>query len=148
MGRSVSFAAGSVAITYRDVTHMGYVEKDDDSGEEVYDEFIAQMHYKDFIDNLRETCKSIWPSFVHCDEWLGSEDKAILQNDHAYVGVSEYCGLASVWLVPKEENNLAARWCSQIKNKFEDLLGDLHKVGHFSNGTGVYTRKELSSCVK
>jgi len=89
----------------------------------------------DFIENLEETARALWPSFRKCDVWLGREDHAILENNHTYFGVSEYCGLFALWLVPKNENDpLAWRWISQIENKFNKTFGTFRKVGCASNG--------------
>ena len=121
MGRSVSYASGSIAIAY---SHIEPEDEDEDF------DFI--------IEDRREYGKSLWPSLSHCDKWLGREDHALLENDHCYIGVSEYCGLVSTWLVPKEENNLSVAWCNQIKEKFMKSFGTLNRVGQFSNGEPVF----------
>ena len=124
MGRSVSYASGSIAIAY------SHIEPED----EEFD-FI--------IEDRREYGKSLWPSLSNCDEWLDKEDCAILENDHCYIGVSEYCGLVSTWLVPKEENNLSVAWCNQIKDKFMKSFSTLNKVATASNGESFFERIEL-----
>ena len=122
MGRSVSYANNSLAIAYR--------EFDGDC-----DSFQWEV-----VEDTQEYGKSLWPSMSNCDKWIGSEDHAILENRHAYIGVSAYCGVVSIWLVPKEDNNLARQWCESIKGKFLKSFGTLNKVGSFSNGEAVFER--------
>ena len=72
---------------------------------------------------------------------VGHEDHAILENGHCYIGVSEYCGLVSIWLVPKDEYpDLSQKWCDQIGNKFYNLFSEYKHVATFSNGEAIYER--------
>jgi uncharacterized protein YjaZ len=84
-----------------------------------------------------------------CAKWLGREDQAISQNSFAYVGVSEYCGLVSIWITPKDVDDLQVgirdAWISQIEKKFKKVARSsfgtpLIKTGSFSNGEGVFAR--------
>lgn len=127
MGRSVSYASGSIAIAY------SHTDINDN-------EFFESTFFDDVIEDVRQHSNSLWPSLSNCDKWLGREDHAILENDHCYIGVSEYCGLVSTWLVPKEENNLSVAWCNQISNKFMKSFSTLNKVGQFSNGESFFER--------
>lgn len=125
MARTVSVPCGAVAVAYQDVT--GYEE----------------WEFEDYTEYLRETVKSHWPSFEDADGWLGREDAMLLENGHAYVGISEYCGLAAIWLVPKDDNEhpeLSESWCEKIADKFETLLGEYRKVGCASNGECFYEK--------
>ena len=92
-----------------------------------------------------------FPSLETCDEWVDREDHALLENQYAYFGVSEYCGLVSMWVQPKDtpyrENdswgNRRDHWISQIGRKFYKTAGTcfgtaLNKVGTFSNGESFY----------
>lgn len=132
MGRSVSYASGSIAIAYQ------YLDAGQDENGKDIEPDSDTFDY--VIDDIKEYSKSLWPSFENADEWLGREDHAILENRHAYIGISEYCGLVSVWLVPKEDNNLSVNFCLQIKDKFLKSFGTLNKVGQFSNGEAVFER--------
>lgn len=133
MGRSVSYASGSVAVAYR--TH---------DCEEDFD-------FQWYIEDLQESGRAAFPSMQACDVWIDREDRAILENNLAYIGISEYCGLVSVWLLPKEftggydddarNANLAAAWCAKVKPKFMAMFGELRKVGQFSNGEVLFERR-------
>jgi len=131
MGRSVSYASYSVAVAYVDVSE--------------YEEHAWQW----FIESVQERAKNHWRSFENCSEWLGREDRAILSNSHAYIGVSEYCGLASIWLVAREDvcdaygnyaPQLADNFCNQIRAKFLREFGELERMGTMSNGVGVFRK--------
>src|SRR5512142_214579 len=94
--------------------------------------------WEDFIADIRNAAQERWPSLRECDHWLDREDHAILENRFAYVGVSEYCGLASLWIVVKGDPYddriaaLAGAWVAKIAKKFDALFGELVHVGTFS----------------
>ena len=139
MARSVSVPSGAIEVAYQDVS-----EHDWDT-------------FQWFLDNIQDYAQELWPSFRACDTWLGREDNAVLENDLCYLGVSEYCGLASIWLVPKDYPNsgsfsgheyiypLAVNWISRIAPKFHKAFGQYRKIATFSNGESVYERIELQA---
>lgn len=153
MGCSVSYATGSTAIAYRSLESENYesgndIELDAETRRE-YESDRMQDDFNFLVDWIRETAKSAWPSMQDCDEWLGREDHAILSNDLAYIGVSEYCGLVSIWLVDRADrydgygdsiHTLCAPWCSQITPRFYELFGEYRKIGTASNGESFYEK--------
>lgn len=121
--------------------------KDDCSEQDPSDDW--DYYCEDF---QREMIRA-FPSLSECDEWVGREDHALLENDYCRIGVSEYCGLVSMWVQPKdphysENESWDARrdhWIAQIGPKFHKVAGTcfgtaLRKLGSFSNGEGVYER--------
>jgi len=132
MSRSVSYPTDALVV-FKDAS---YIE----------DEF----EWEYFVDDLKEMAVNAFPSLTECDEWLGREDHAILENNFAYFGLSEYCGLVSVWFVLKDFDtyyedeqrleNLSENWLSTIEDKFRSLFGELRKVAVFSNGETLYER--------
>ncbi len=123
MGRSVSYPRNAQSVVY------SHVDFDDD------DPFL----WYDLLDDYAYTARRNWPSLRPCDEWIGSEDRALLSNDLAYFGVSEYCGLVSIWLAPVDDDNpLAIRWINQAHAKMVSSFATLNRVGTFSNGEGVF----------
>ncbi|MEK7499025.1 MAG: hypothetical protein AAB649_00275 [Patescibacteria group bacterium] len=115
--------------------------------EPYYDEALGSMDWDDFIDGQKYQLKKKFPSFSECDKWLGREDHAIMGNNFAYFGISEYMGLVSLWLVAKEgdyygdeQAGLRAHWVEQVKEKFVKEFSELHKLGTFSNGEAVFER--------
>lgn len=141
MGRSVSYASGSVAVCFRDVSSFGYgIDEDGEVNYDDYDSWSAEDSWEMFVEGIVYDAINKWSSFSPTDEWVGREDHAILENTYAYIGVSEYCGLAAVWLLPKEDNPLAENWCEQISKNFEKMFGEYRKIGSMSNGEGVYEK--------
>lgn len=152
MGRSVSYPTGYSTVTFKD----WYKPEPHDCDELDCDEF-CDLHgetptestgddWEYYLEDLTEYAPTLWPSLSKCDKWLGNEDHALLENDHCYMGASEYCGLASLWIVPKcndwtgEPSALAARWCEQISDKFVSTFGDLIHIATASNGEAFYRR--------
>ena len=130
MGRSVSRPSNAEQVLY---AHFDCEDEED-----------GQWFFQDAIDNMQRAMIKRYPSLSKCDEWIGygrSEDHALLENRHAYIGVSEYCGLVSIWIVPKDDKpELAAHWCSQVKlEDAAECFGQrLVKEGTMSNGEGVF----------
>lgn len=134
MARSVSTPSLALEIAYQDVTHLDYDE------------------FQWWQEDIAEYAKSLWPSFEDADKWLEREDHAILENRLCYLGVSEYCGLASIWLVPKEYQNngyhssdrfilpLSESFIRRISEKFYTAFGELTKLGTFSNGEAIFRK--------
>jgi len=126
MGRSVSYPSGAVVAF-----------ADHDCEDELDFEFL--------VEGFAESCKRNWPSLEDCDTWIGREDRAVAENCHAYVGVSEYCGCVAFWLLPKEdgycEDGLHQRWVDQIAGRFVEEFATLNRVGVMSNGVSVYERR-------
>jgi hypothetical protein len=134
MSRSVSIPCGALEVAYQDVS------------EYEWDTFPC------FLQDIQAYAKRLWPSLRECDTWLDREDHAILENDLCYLGVSEYCGLASIWLVPKEYPDsgcfradaylypLAVHWIERVAQKFHKIFGHYRKLGTFSNGESIYEK--------
>lgn len=135
MARSVSVPCGAAHVEY------ATFESDDDDG----DSFDYAL--SDFKAALRKA----FPSVTSCDEWLGrgnSEDHAVMSNGFAYFGVSEYCGLVAMWVVPIDDDyatstGLRDKWVDSIGPKFAKIAGEcfgqaLIKQGTFSNGEAIF----------
>jgi hypothetical protein len=94
MGRSVSYPKNTIAIAYN------FIENEyDEDGK--YEEFLAELDWWDLVDNFIHEVKAKYKSMRVLDEpeFIGREDVAYLENDFAYVGISEYCGLSPCgWL--------------------------------------------------
>ena len=119
-----------------------------------FQEQDSQLLYDDFNEDLETLLKEAFPSLTSDEKWLGSEDKAILENAYAYFGWSEYCGLVAVWVAAKEPDYRASsaweamqdRWISSIEKRFAKTVGKafgtpLTKLGTFGNGEAVFSKK-------
>lgn len=188
MARSVDYAQNYSAIAYQDISWMGQVENftcenvecdqyeeetiDANDGDVCeccgktltkhtnYDDFIGQIEWNDFIENIQETVKNTWSSFDVCDKWLEREVHAIASSDLAYVTISEYMGLVSICLVSRFEYddiyydddqrkaNMSKGFCKRIAPKFEKLFGELICVGRFSNGEAIFEKISHRALIK
>jgi len=131
MGRSVSYPSDCSAVCFRSFECEG--------------EFDAEFELEYFVDWIKESATAKFPSLCECDKWLGREDHAILENDHACVGVSEYCGLVAIWLKAKDEYpndhpELSRSWTDRVSDTFHGLFAEYRKLGHISNGEGVFEK--------
>jgi hypothetical protein len=153
MGRSVSSPRYATTVCFRDISSFGEVYDEENNLTEEYDDCQSAHDWECFVEMLQEDGKAKWPSFDATDEWVGNEDHAILENNFAYIGVSEYCGLASIWLLPKTEDllntgydadvkmaNLASAWCNRVAGNFETLFAEYRKVATASNGEAYYEK--------
>lgn len=107
--------------------------------------YEEEYEFEDLIDNLKYELKAKYPSLKNDDDYIDREGKIFLSNKLAKVGISEYCGLAAVFVVPEEDNNLALNFVNNIAAGFKKAVAGVAgpvyaKVGSFSNGEGVYEK--------
>lgn len=94
----------------------------------------------DFIDTIRKRYPSLQPARY----WHGREDLVLAENDHARLGVSEYCGLGAVWVAPKRANRTCCTWVDSMGRDFilgavrEHLGQPLRKIATASNGEAFF----------
>jgi len=145
MGRSVSYLNNAVIVLY--FPFEG--NESNEAGE--YDEFLSQMNWDDMIDSLQCAIKRKLPSYYPTDKWGGREERIILENSFCSIGISEYCGLVSLSVAPRENDyanyseSLAKHHANQIKGTLEKVLHDLglknlRKVGTASNGEAFFQK--------
>ena len=94
----------------------------------------------DFIHTL---CKR-YPSLQPARYWHGREDLVLAENDHARLGVSEYCGLGAVWVAPKQANRTCCTWVDSMKRDFMLTAVHMHlgqplrRIATASNGEAFF----------
>ena len=153
MGRSVSSPRNATTVCYRDISSFGEVYDEKNNLTEEHDDDQSTFDWECFVEGIQEDGKAQWPSFETSDKWVSSVYKSILENNFAYIGVSEYCGVAAVWLLPKTEDllntgyeadvkmaNLASAWCNRVAGNFESLFAEYRKVATASNGEAFYEK--------
>ena len=128
MGRSVYVPSGAEVVVY---IVVGNIE----------DEY----EFNDLVENLKYEIQADFPSLEEAEGYFDREGQVILANKLVKVGISEYCGLAAVFVVPEEDNNLAYAFANKIEAKFKKAVAGVagpvyKKVGSFSNGEGVYEK--------
>lgn len=125
----------SRSVNYLDnADHVAYI---DASG------IDTEWEWDDFTDELESKLTDMFPSLEPSGKWDNNETRIILENEHAVVGLSEYCGLVSVSIRHKDDDDwvgLHEHWVNSIESKFLSI-GELKKVGTFSNGEAVFERR-------
>ena len=137
MGRSVSYANNSVHVEY------SHIEQDEDD----FDNSDFDWYIEEFQSQLKAAFKSV----DKCDNWIGREDRCVASNQFASFGISEYCGLVSMWCAPVEASYdqssgweaLRDNWIDKIEKTFTNIARNsfgqsIIKIGNFSNGEGVF----------
>jgi hypothetical protein len=137
MGRSVNYLDNAEVVLYFPFDYSDDVEMDN-------------MNWDDMVENLKCEIKAKLPSYYEVkDKWGNRETRIILENNLCSIGISEYCGLVSLSVAPRENDydtwheSFAIRHTNQIESTLEKVLHDLglknlHKIGQFSNGEAVF----------
>lgn len=147
MGRSVSTPSNA-----RHVFYLAWMDdhEDEDGNEIAWDDADYWQHEWDYvIYDLREhVLLDLFPSVLPLDRWHGREDRIIAANGLAEFGISEYMGIAAVWVIPYwlAPEGLANAWIDKVWPKVKDRFPSrLARMGTFSNGESVYRRIEKGS---
>lgn len=141
MGRSVSHPAGA---------HVAFRIIDADDTDE------WQFEYECLVDDIREQVRANFPSFDPVNGWRDREDRVLMRNSYADIGISTYGGVAAIWLAERIDQSyayraqwggnaaLARRWIDSVETRFLTLFGQLNRVGTFSNGESVYVLRDAA----
>jgi hypothetical protein len=151
MGRSVEYLRHALHVTYIHADCPDKVENDEGEMVDASD-IDHESHWEWFSDTVLEnipngikSLDNIWRK----RKFDGRETRIIFENRFCEIGLSEYCGLASISIRDKENTDypgLAQAWVHKvwprIVNNLHKVFGDsmLIKQGTFSNGEGVYAR--------
>ena len=150
MGRSVSYPSGTICSAYRDVSAFGY-----DCESDEIDYHLAELDWEDLLEDIVSDAIKQWPSMTDVrseNRWAGREDRILCENELGQIGISEYNGVANIWLRSRKDDycdyyddqqkliNLCDSWCNRISEKFEKKFAEMHRIGGFSDGTSLYLR--------
>lgn len=140
MSRSVNYCDNAEVVLYFHFQYSDDVEMDN-------------MFWDDMVLNLQYEIKKRLPSYyVVKNQWDNKETRIILQNNLCNIGISEYCGLVSLSVAPKEQNewttyceNFAKNHAKQISKTLVKILKylgltNLKKVASFSNGETIFRK--------
>lgn len=159
MGRSVMTLDGDSTVAYQTFEPSHYCDEHEVFNSECQCEVDcgAYCSHEDefewFVDDVRARVAELWPSLTEADRWIGNEVHVVAENAHSVVAVAEYGGLVSIslgsnydrgeyWRDP--EPTLGAHWRSQISERFLTEFSEYDKIGTFSNGESVYTKREVA----
>jgi len=121
MGRSVSVPSGATVVAY---------QRHDCENFDEFDQF--RQAYRDWV---LEAFPSTWAS----SRSFGREDTAVAENRLAAFGLSEYCGLVALWIVPDDDTALGPAWVEKIAPKFQ------HQWASFAGWVACPTAKRCLS---
>ena len=140
MGRSVSYLSRAQRIVYFE---WPKVELYDEETEE----FSASDTLEDYdvvVEDIQEVIKSEFPEFDNAKRYDGDETLIILEGYGTQIGLSEYCGLASLsirvdsFFEDEEDQEKILEWIEENWEKVSNPWNKLQKLGTFSNGEGIY----------
>lgn len=100
--------------------------------------------WDDFIENLQYIFQNKFKSLSKCDRWIQHEGHIILENTHADIGISDFCGCVSVWCISHDGENLSENWCVEIKKSVSKMLLKMFpnemmvSLGRCSNGEQIF----------
>ncbi|MEP6868910.1 MAG: hypothetical protein ABJA20_10375 [Novosphingobium sp.] len=137
MARSVSSPSGA-QVAYRD---LGEIDAED-----------ADWEYNCLCEHICAEARRAFPSFELHDGWRGREDRILLRNSYADIGLSIYGSIAAIWIAERDDpaywdrdartacSPRAQHWLHQITPRFMRAFGELERIGCMSNGESVYRR--------
>lgn len=150
MGRSVSYLSHAKHVVYFEWPKL--YSYDEETGEEVETDEYEDFHW--VLDDIKEMLQGAEETLEPTRRWEGNEDRIFLENDYCEIGLSEYCGLASISIRvndralentdTQEEYNIgyakSEKWIEESWPKLQDAIPFklLKRVGGFSNGESVY----------
>jgi hypothetical protein len=127
MARSVATPSGTHTVVYL----APDLDPDDDS-----------YFLEDIVTLLSEAFPSLGPT--RKAYWLDRECRVYMDNLHARVTISSYCGLYAIALVPVDDSPLALHWCEQVAPRFRTTIHEaypdaaLRRLGSASNGEAFF----------
>lgn len=134
MGRSVSYPAGAQVAFIP-------LEADDNTWDWEYDALV---------EDIRTQVRTAFPSFDPVECWRDREDRVLMRNTFADIGISTYGGIAAIWMIERcdqtyayarewgQTSALARGWLSRAAPRFNALFARLELVGRCSNGEAIY----------
>lgn len=147
MGRSVDYLNNAERVNYFEWPTLSIYDEETDRD-------IQTDEYEDaeyVIEDIQEYILSIFPGFDRCSRWDGRETHIILEGYGLEIGLSEYCGLASLSVRVNEReldycedpefwNDTAVQWINDNWDEATKYWNKYRKIGTFSNGEGVFEK--------
>lgn len=150
MGRSVDYLNRSERVNYFDWPILSVYDPETDRDVETDEYEDASI----VIEDIQEYIRSIFPGFDPCSRWDGRETHIILEGYGVEIGLSEYCGLASLSVRVDEgpleyseddeayetDRQKALNWINENWDEASKYWNKYRKIGTFSNGEGVFEK--------
>ena len=150
MGRSVDYLNNAERVNYFQWPTLWVYDEDTDTDVETDELWDAT----DVIEDIVETITSNYPGFDRCKRWDGRETQIILEGYGLEIGLSEYCGLATLSVRVDQsvldycdtdeeadaEYQKCIAWINENWDEAAKHWNQYAKIGTFSNGEGVYEK--------
>jgi hypothetical protein len=147
MGRSVNYLNRALLISYFEWPVME-IYNDETDQFEISDQYEDSDIVKE---NIQESIISEFPDYDYCKKWDGSETAIILKGYGTEIGLSEYCGLATLsirideneldrFIEYQEQYDKIEAWINENWAKISQGYNQYNKIGTFSNGESVYEK--------
>ena len=151
MGRSVDYLNRSERVNYFQWPTLWVYDEDTDTDVETDELWDAS----DVISDIQEYITDKYPGFDKCSRWDGRETHIILEGYGTEIGLSEYCGLATLSVRVDEgpleysmddqeyeaDRQKALNWIRDNWDQASEYWNQYRKIGTFSNGESVYETK-------
>ena len=150
MGRSVDYLNRAERVNYFDWPLIWAYDEDTDQDIETDELWDA----REVIEDIQCSIIERYPEFSRCKDWDGRETQIILEGYGVQIGLSEYCGLATLSVRVNEDEIDYCEADEVIEAQKEGVLNWIHanwddvsqywnryrKIGTFSNGESVYEK--------
>lgn len=149
MARSVDYLNNALQVSYFSWPLIESYNEETDQCEET-----EQYEEGDIVtENIQENIIYDFPDYDYCEKWDGRETSIILKGYCTEIGLSEYCGLATL-SIRIDENELSyyegneyqeqydkiEAWINENWAKISHGYNQYNKIGTFSNGESVYEK--------
>ena len=152
MGRSVDYLNKALQVSY---FQWPLIESYNDET----DEFEQTDEFEEgyiVTEDIQESIICEYPEFDRSKKWDGRETSIILKGYGTEIGLSEYCGLATLSiridenelsyydydneLLYNEQHDKIEAWINENWAKISQGYNQYNKIGTFSNGENVYEK--------
>jgi hypothetical protein len=143
MGRSVDYLNNAERVNYFQWPTLWVYDEDTDQDVETDEYWDAS----DVISDIQEYITDKYPGFDPCSRWDGRETHIILEGYGTEIGLSEYCGLATLSIrvdqsvEDEAEETRIRNWIHENWDQASEHWNQYRKIGTFSNGESIYETK-------
>jgi hypothetical protein len=147
MGRSVDYLKNATKVSY---FQWPLIESYNDETDEMIQTDEFEEGYI-VTEDIQESIISEFPDYDRSKKWDGRETSIILSGYGTEIGLSEYCGLATLSIrineteleyfeehEYNEQYDKIEKWINENWDRISAGYNQYNKVGTFSNGESVY----------
>ena len=147
MGRSVNYLNRALNVSYFQWPTLW--EYNEETG--IDQETDELMEAYEVRQDIQESIISEYPEYEYSKKWDNNETAIILTGYGTEIGLSEYCGVASLsirideneldrFIDYQEQYDKIEAWINENCAKISQGYNQYNKIGTFSNGENVYEK--------